>query len=561
MHLYANFLFLLFSWMTIFCLPLGAQENFNSWHQQGTSSEYPTGIRSIEWYKSTATTKSSKIIVAILDSGIDINHPDLKQNIWVNPNEIAGNHKDDDQNGYIDDIHGWNFIGGPNGQSVINESLEVTREYAKERVIWEGVNPEKLNGKKKKAYDAFLEKKELIERKREGAKIQIEKANETSRIVLNALNAAKNELDGDSIDIIRLEASENEDVQIAARIIQNIEDQGVSVESIDWLIDLAATEFEALAKPSEIVLNYTYNPDYNARTIVGDTYNDFSNKSYGNNVVDGDFSVHGTHVAGIVAAIRNNDIGMDGIADDVAIMCLKLVPNGDERDKDVANGIRYAVDNGALVINMSFGKGYSPEKTLVDEAMTYAAKHDVLLVLGAGNEATNIDEQPKFPNDDFRKKKLFGPNKAKNLLSIGALSPMGGEEAIAEFSNYGKKDVDVFAPGVYIYSTTPDSSYEYLSGTSMASPVVTGMAALIRSRYPHLSAVQVKNIIIDSARPLPAEVIQPGTFDKVPSSEICVSGGITDVMEAMQLASITKGKAKLKKRKVTTHYNNRQDRS
>jgi subtilisin family serine protease len=195
------------------------------------------------------------------------------------------------------------------------------------------------------------------------------------------------------------------------------------------------------------------------------------------------------------------------------------VPDGDDRDKDVANAIMYAVDYGALVINMSFGKGFSPEIFLVDKAMKYAAKHVVLLVLGSGNEGSDVDQDPKFPNDTYEKKSLFGPKRAPNLLSVGALSPEGGEYAVAEFSNYGKKEVDVFAPGVYIYSTTPDGNYEFASGTSMASPVVSGVAALIRSRYPALSAVQVKDIIINSVRKLASEVIQPGTFDSVSPTE------------------------------------------
>ena len=252
---------------------------------------------------------------------------------------------------------------------------------------------------------------------------------------------------------------------------------------------------------------------------------------------------------------------MDGIADDVAIMCLKVVPDGDERDKDVANGIYYAVDNGALVINMSFGKGYSPEKELVDNAMRYAAKHDVLLISGAGNEGANIDLDPKFPNDDYEKKPLFGSKRAKNFLSVGALSPEGGELAVAEFSNYGTKSVDVFAPGVYIYSTTPDSTYEYLSGTSMAAPVVSGLAAMIRSRYPNLSALQVKDIILESSRPLPSKLIQPGTFDKVSSDELSENGGMADLLRAMEMAAKTKGKAKLKNRKPTSSYAGQQDKT
>lgn len=534
--------------------PLSAQEEFEKWYQLGPESEFATGIRSDEWYSSAPAVKPKTIIVAVLDSGVDIDHPDLKANIWINQDEIPGNKIDDDKNGFVDDISGWNFLGGPNGTSVTKETLEVTREYSKEKEKWEGVDAAKLKGKKKKEYEAYAEKKKLIETKRENATIQISQVLEMQEVVMSALAAAKTELNGDSIDIARLENSENEELKVAARIIQSVEEQGVQVESIDWLVEVATAQFEEQIKANEDILLYSYNPDYDSRTIVGDNYTDFQNTNYGNNEIKGSFSRHGTHVAGIIGAVRDNGEGMNGIADHVAIMGVKIIPDGDERDKDVANAIKYAVDNGASVINMSFGKGYSPEKYLVDNAMQYAAKRDVLLVLGAGNESTDIDADPKYPNDTYAKKKLFGCKRAKNMLSVGALSPDGGELAIAEFSNYGKNEVDVFAPGVYIYSTTPDSTYEYLSGTSMAAPVVSGVAALIRSRYPDLSAVQVKDIIMKSVRKLPAAVTQPGTFDKVSASDLSVTGGVVDVVTAMKLASTIKGKAKKKNRVPESEY-------
>lgn len=519
--------------------PLLAQEKMETWHHQSGSSEFPTGIGSEEWYSGSGNTTSRKIIVAILDSGVDVEHPDLKENIWINPGEIAGNKKDDDRNGYIDDIHGWNFLGGPDGRSVVKESFEVTRVYAMEKSKWENANPAKLKGKKKKKYEKYLKVKDIVETKIENAKAQLQEVIELEEVVMTALMAAKEELNGDSLDVVQLDKSSNPAVLTATKIIRNVQEQGIPVKSIDWLIDVAREQFAEQKKPNEDIINIQYNPEYNSRTIIGDTYTDFTNRTYGNNLVSGEFSYHGTHVAGIVGAIRNNGIGTDGIADNVAIMSLKIVPDGDERDKDVANAIMYAVDNGAEVINMSFGKGFSPEKKLVDDAMKYAAKKDVLLVLGAGNESTNVDANLKFPNDTYLNSKK-GP---KNLISVGALAPEGGSAAVAEFSNYGKKEVDVFAPGVYIYSTTPDSTYDYASGTSMASPVVAGVAALIRSRYPKLTAAQVKDVIMKSARNLSAKVIQPGTFDEVASTELGLSGAI-DVPQAMKLAAKTKGRRK-----------------
>ena len=529
------------------CLPafgaifstITAQEKMEAWHHQSGNSEFPTGVGTAEWYAAPTATKSRKVVVAILDSGIDIGHPDLKDNIWVNPGEIPGNKKDDDGNGYVDDMHGWNFIGGADGRSVVKESYEVTRVYAKEREKWKNVDTTRLKGKKKKEYEKYLEIKNLVETKLANAKSQIDEVSIMEGKVMKALYAAKAELNGDSLDVTVLEESDNPDVVTASKIVRNVQEQGIPIESIDWLIEVAEEQFATQKKANEDIINFGYNPDYNSRLIVGDNYSDFTNRFYGNNDVGGEFSYHGTHVAGIVGAVRNNGIGMDGIADNVALMSLKIVPDGDERDKDVANAIIYAVDNGAEVINMSFGKGYSPEKKLVDNAMKYAMKKDVLLVLGSGNESTNIDAKPKFPNDTYLNSKS-GPN---NLISVGALAPDEGSGVIAEFSNYGKKEVDVFAPGVYIYSTIPDSSYDYASGTSMASPVVAGTAALIRSRYPGLTAAQVKDIIINSARPLPAKVIQPGTFDEVSSDQLSRAGAI-DVPAAMKLAAKTKGKRK-----------------
>ncbi|MEP6646789.1 MAG: S8 family serine peptidase [Saprospiraceae bacterium] len=524
-------------------VPLVAQEEIKDWYQQGPANDMPNGIASEEWYASAPVTKSRKIIVAVIDCGVDIHHPDLKNNIWINPGEIAGNHKDDDGNGYVDDVTGWNFLGGPDGKSVIKESLEVTREYAKGRNMWDHMDTLHLTGKMKKKYKEYVAVKSIVETKLQNSKAHIGQVEEMETVVMRSLNAAKNELNGDSLNLDKMEKSKNEDVQTAVKIIRNVQDQGMEVKSIDWLIDVATKEFEDQKNADEAKIKYTYNPDYNAREIVGDNYTDFANRFYGNNIVDGEFDFHGTHVSGIIAAERNNDLGINGIADNVAVMALKVVPDGDERDKDVANAIRYAVDNGAEVINMSFGKGYSPEKFLVDDAVKYASKHDVLLVLGAGNESTNVDVKPGFPNDTYAKKSLFGPREAKNFVTVGALSPDGGEQAIAEFSNYGKKGVDVFAPGVYIYSTTPDGNYEYASGTSMSSPVVAGVAAMIRSRYPKLSAPQVKGILIKSSRKLPEKVIEPGTYDLVSSDQLGV-GGAVDMPAAMKLAGQTKGKRK-----------------
>jgi len=294
---------------------------------------------------------------------------------------------------------------------------------------------------------------------------------------------------------------------------------------------------------------YNYNVDFDPRDIVGDNYYNFDDRSYGNNLVEGPDATHGTHVSGIIAAERNNDLGINGVSADARIMVLRAVPDGDERDKDVANAIRYAVDNGAQVINMSFGKGLSPEKSYVDDAVRYAEKNDVLLVHAAGNSSENIDVADNFPNDTYEKAKGFlfwKKKKPKAWISVGAITNSNDENIVATFSNYGDADVDLFAPGQNINSTTPDDTYQIQQGTSMAAPVVAGVAAILRSYYPKLTAVQVKEILLSTTTPLNAMVKQPGSEDLVNFSELSVSDGIVNAKAAFIKASQTKGKKKVK---------------
>ena len=254
--------------------------------------------------------------------------------------------------------------------------------------------------------------------------------------------------------------------------------------------------------------------------------------------------MHGTHVAGIIAAKRNNGIGMNGVADNVRIMSVRCVPDGDERDKDVANAIRYAVDNGASVINMSFGKGYSPDKQYVDDAMRYAAQHDVVIVHAAGNDSENNDTDPNFPNDKYAKKGgWFKPKKVDTWMEIGALNWKSAEKRPAKFSNYGKANVDIFSPGVAIYATVPGNKYQDLQGTSMASPAAAGVAAILRSYFPELSAKQVKGVMMDACAKQEGKVTKPGTTEMVSFSELCVTGGIVSASKAVEAAAKVKGKS------------------
>ncbi|MCW5925051.1 MAG: S8 family serine peptidase [Saprospiraceae bacterium] len=491
--------------------------------------------------------KGQTIIVAVLDSGVDPNHEDLKDIMWVNPGEIPGNGIDDDGNGYVDDIHGWNFLGGKDGRSVHHETLELTREYVRLSKRFKGTDPKKLYGPAKEEYKYYEQIKTAFEEQRaeaEDGKARIEGQLQKVEEAFITVEKAIGKKNFTAEDLSKVNAGENAELKQAIGLVQAVMGQGIASRE-----DLEEQKKEA-TKYFTNQLEYNLNPDYNPRDIVGDDPNDLSNRYYGNNDYEGPDAFHGTHVAGIIAAIRNNGKGINGIADNVRIMTVRCVPDGDERDKDIANAIYYAVDNGASIINMSFGKGYSPQKAYVDAAMRYAAEHDVLLVHAAGNDAEDNDTDPNFPNDNYLtpvKKGLFKKDKTvPTWMEIGALSWKTGDRRIASFSNYGKKNVDLFSPGHQLYSTVPGNEYKNASGTSMAAPAAAGVAAILRSYYPELSATQVKDILIKSVAKQDGEVYKPGTSEKVPFSALCVSGGIVSATNAVTLAEQTKGK-KVKK--------------
>ncbi len=416
--------------------------------------------------------KGTKVIVGVVDSGVDIDHEDLKGEIWTNAKEIAGNNKDDDNNGFIDDIHGWNFLGDAD-----NEQLEMTRIV-------------------KKGDDGSIEYRNALA-EFEKSKTELAPQKQQVDAILGADSAIAKHLNKTNYTLAEVKAIKTTDQSLLQS--QNIISQVLAQFDNKAAFDAEIGEFKNYVYDQ---LNYNLNTEFDGRKIVGDNPNDFNDKKYGNNNVIGpkkEGAKHGTHVAGIIAQIRGNNKGGDGIAsNNVQIMPVRAVPNGDEYDKDIAYAIRYAVDNGAKVINGSFGKNYSPNKQWVQDAIKYAASKDVLFVHAAGNDAKDVDAAPNYPNDADGK----NPEYSDNVITIGALNYEYGAAIMADFSNYGKENVDVFAPGVKIYATTPKNTYEYLQGTSMASPNVAGVAALIRSYYPSLTATQVKHILMDSGTPL-----------------------------------------------------------
>ena len=527
-----------------------AQDDLTLWfHEDPSSGRY--GVAADKAHSELTNKTGQPIIVAIIDSGVDIEHEDLKDVIWINPGEIPGNGIDDDRNGYVDDVNGWNFIGGPGGKNVGPDTYEVTRLYGKYKYKFENADPNLLNKKDKELYSEFVKWEEEVTTNRSQAESALQEMKQIETTVMSAIDAVELALGDKEFTLDNISAIESDEqlIMIGKRISNDFMSGG-DITSVDEAKEALKEALGSDAKRQQDRLDYAYNPDFDPRsTIVKDNYSDATQKNYGNNDVEGPDALHGTHVAGIVAAMRDNDLGAKGIANNVKIMSVRTVPDGDERDKDVANAIRYAVDNGASIINMSFGKGYSWNKGVVDDAVKYATKKDVLLVHAAGNSALNIDKEANFPHDKYDKASGFlfwKKKKSKAWIEVGALTPGSGDAIVAPFSNYGKDNVDIFAPGVQIYSPVPDDKYRYLQGTSMASPAVAGVAAVIRSYFPTLKAEQVKEILMQSATPINQVVTRPGDKEKVNFSTLSVQGGAVNLYNAVKMAEQTKGKKKIK---------------
>jgi cell wall-associated protease len=484
--------------------------------------------------------KTSKpVLVATLDSGIDTLQKDLQPVLWTNTKEIPGNGIDDDHNGYIDDIHGWNFLGGPNGKCDISETVEEVREY--NRLKGKYATLTATTATDKKEYNYWLKVKKTYDATVAKSTGEIEQLSPVMNVLVGTAGIIKKELNLKPGDVFTLKdmdriTTTNDTIKEVKNIwVTFFQQEGSSSNSAKVIKDLN----DYLTK-----INNDVNPDLEARKrIIGDNPDDINDKKYGNNLLKWQDALHGTMVAGLIGAKRNNGYGIDGIADNVKIIVVKTGPDGDEYDKDVAAGIRYAVDNGAKVLNMSFGKKISPHKDWVDAAFKYAAAHDVLLVQASGNDNENVDVVTDYPNDTFED---GSATDADNVINIGASGPRKDEKLAADFSNYGKKNVDLFAPGYKVTSVTTDAEIETEDGTSFAAPIVSGIAALILEYYPSLSAKQVKQAILQSAKPLTGFMVNlPGSKDqKVDFSTLSKTGGIVNAYEALVIASKMKGERK-----------------
>jgi subtilisin family serine protease len=524
-------------------LSVSASAQDKSWHLKDREKDGSFGISLDKAYDFVKNKKSNTVIVAVIDSGIDTLHEDLKPVLWRNPKEVPGNGVDDDGNGYVDDIYGWNFIGGRDGRNVKEDSYEAARVYHRYKNQFEKVSDPSTLGKEDQELYKMWKKAEKSVVGNTADQMNFMLIRNAYRSALAADSTLRKEIGKETYKGADVEslASDKEDVKKAKkRFLALYHGLGIDMdrsnkETLEEIGDYVAGEERKAESATKAPKNYR-------AEIVKDNEADINDRFYGNPDVMANTPFHGTHVSGIIAAARKNGKGIDGIADNVKIMSIRAVPDGDEHDKDVALAIRYAVDNGAKVINMSFGKGFSPEKHWVDDAVKYAESKGVLLVHAAGNDASNIDTVDNFPNAMMKK----DSKRASNWITVGASANPKGGDLVANFSNFGKDQVDVFAPGHQIYSTIPGgTTYGNASGTSMASPVVAGVAAFILSRYPQLTPQQVKEVIEKSAQtPAGMMVTNPGTGEKIPLSDISRTGGVVNAYEAVKLAEALVAKQK-----------------
>ena len=509
--------------------------DLKTWYHKDFSTTNVYGVNTDNAYKflESKGLKPRTVVVGVLDSGVEVDHPGLINNMWKNPNEIPNNGIDDDKNGYVDDIYGWNFIGGKTAD-VDADNLEVTRMVKKYQPIFEGTDSAKNKANQAKMpeeYAIYQKSKKLYDEKGSEAKQYYHYFSGFN----NAIPSIVKTLNGKTLTKANLAAikpasqEDSRNLQILNSLVQDAGNVGKTPKEVE---ELLRKEIEGALKHYESQATKHYNLDFDPRAeIVGDNYDNYNEKHYGNNHYEGPDASHGTHVSGIIAGLPHGDEAQYGVAHKVAkIMTVRAVPDGDERDKDVANAIRYAVDNGAKILNMSFGKAVSPGKKHVWDAMKYAEKKGVLLVKAAGNENQNIGENEYFPTN-FMKQSDEKPF-VSNMIVVGA-STNNSQNLRARFSNYNGKMVDVFAPGQEIYSTVPDAKYEYLQGTSMASPVVAGAAAVLWAYMPSLTPQQIKEALVKTVNKstVNANVDSSANFD-----QISVAGGVIDLYKAAQYA-------------------------
>ena len=490
------------------------------------------GMETEKAYKMLKKRKSSTVVVAVIDSGVDIEHKDLQGKIWVNKDEIPKNGIDDDKNGYIDDVNGWSFLGNSKGENLNEANLEKTRILRDLSKKFDGVDPTTLAGSEKESYDLYLKVKEEVAAELESYSSYLGQMDMIAMMmeqVPTMVGTAMGKTDYTLKDLQKWNPTDEQN--------QQLKQFALAMKTGELTPEVIAEQKTQI----EQMVNFNLNVEFDDRALIGDNPHDFSDTKYGNPDVEGPDALHGTHVGGIIGAIRGNNLGGDGVAENVLLMAVRAVPNGDESDKDIALAVRYAVDNGATVINMSFGKGYSPHQKEVYEAFKYADSKGVLLVHAAGNDNADVDSNPNFPTSMYS----FQKEKLDLFLTIGASTRVSKEKLAASFSNYGQTKVDVFAPGFEIYNSVPQSEYKKLQGTSMAAPMVAGVAAMLQSYFPTLSMNEIKDVMLKSAKSYKGtKQIKPGSEDLIDFGTLSTTGAVINVKNAVKMClSLEKTKA------------------
>ncbi|MBN1158691.1 MAG: S8 family serine peptidase [Bacteroidales bacterium] len=507
-------------------LPLiGFAQDLSNWQHLDPETDTILGVSTYKAYDYLDGRKGDTVVVAVIDNGAELSHEDLTGRFWVNGNEIPDNQLDDDRNGYVDDINGWNFLGNPGGGNLKNETLELTRLYAQYNHVYHVSDSASMDTLLQVEYHKYLEIRKDYED-------EVHQKKEELSLYRNILSGYH---DADSIvrKRLRKDLYTEEDLNKIRSIKAEIAE---AKEIVLTFMELGVTREVLEGRIKNLIndLNLRLNPELrNREEIVMDNPENLTDTIYGNNMLDVMGPGHGTGVSGALGASVNGK-GIDGIAKTVRLMILRVVPDGDERDKDVALAIRYAVRNGADIINCSFGKKYSAQPGFVSEAIAEAERKDVLIVHAAGNDGEDIDQTVYYPSGLLQDGRY-----ACNWITVGASMPYDNGGLVAQFSNYGKKTVDVFAPGYRVTTCTLDNGYEKFSGTSIAAPIVSGVAAVLKSYFPNLKAPEIKEIIIRSAYNPVTDIVQiPGTAngDTAKLSELCVSGGIVNLYRAVVLA-------------------------
>lgn len=525
-----------------------------TWYQKDYQEDTIPGISLDKWYRlNKKQPQNNNIIVAVIDTQIDINHEDLQGQLWTNNNEIPNNGIDDDHNGYIDDSNGWSFTGTKSGGYVVWNRYEYVRIVQEWGSLFKDKKDSQIDPKDLYRYQEYKRALKKLDEKEKYTKNWLKSLNHDIAIYPVVKDTLKYFFPKEDYTYKQLDSLYKiykiNDKRYRQRRDDNDKDLGalISYMMVNLSVDQNLEDMIDEQTQLDSVLNKNLNLNYNERLLIGDNPAVLE-KGYGNNNVSNNkaghrpIQDHCTKMAGIIGANRENNLGIKGIIQDVKIMPLNISPSGDENDKDITMAIRYAVDNGAKIINMSFSKQFSLHQEWVKEAFKYAEDHNVLLVRSAGNESDDIDKVVYYPTDTNLDD---GKEFCSNFIIVGSVTHKLDSTFVSEYSNYGKQNVDLFAPGDEIYSTASKNSYEFDSGTSMSVPMVSGTAALIWSYYPNLTAAQVKQIIMESGSSYDLQVIVPGTEDKkAPFSELSKSGKVLNVYNAMQLAKKVSKKGK-----------------